>query len=187
MTLLTTELDLDPVFGPILRGAAAAQGRPIDRHGALVTGPARAPKGGTFLVWCGLLYRREQCAADRLCIPAGGGLRAHVPRDCHDSPIEGHFGRAKTGSLVRHLPLWVGQDVDVAEYVRSFQTCVRRRRRRARGHDVHLALLQVDVVPDHVKAGRGRRQPGDPITPNHTTARRSPPGPPCSVLARLLR
>ena len=37
----------------------------------------------------------------------------------------GHFGRAKTGSLVRRLALWVSQDVDVVEYVRSCQTCQR--------------------------------------------------------------
>ncbi len=58
---------------------------------------------------------------DRLCIPAGGGLRAHVLRDCHDGLLGGHFGRAKTGSLVRHLAFWVGQDVDV----RRCQTCQR--------------------------------------------------------------
>jgi hypothetical protein len=34
----------------------------------------------------------------------------------------GHFGRAKTGLLVRRLAFWVGQDVEVAEYVRSCQT-----------------------------------------------------------------
>ena len=46
-------------------------------------------------------------------------------RECHDGPLGGHFGRAKTGSLVRRLAFWVGQDVDVAEYVRSCQTCQR--------------------------------------------------------------
>ena len=43
-------------------------------------------------------------------------------RECHDGPLGGHFGRAKTGSLVRRLVFWVGQDVDVAEYVRSCQS-----------------------------------------------------------------
>ncbi len=75
---------------------------------------------------CGLLYRRGQGATDRLCIPAsggpaGGGLSAQVLRECHDGPLEGHFGRSKTGSLVLLLAFWVGQDVDVAEYVRSCQ------------------------------------------------------------------
>ena len=34
----------------------------------------------------------------------------------------GHFGRTKTGSQVLRLAFWVGQDVNVAEYVRSCQT-----------------------------------------------------------------
>ena len=72
-----------PVFGPILRGAAAAMGRFVDRYGDPVT--------------------EHACAADRLCIPAGGGLRAQVLRYCHDGPLGGHSGLAKTGSLVRRL------------------------------------------------------------------------------------
>ena len=42
---LATEVAIDPVFGPILRGAAAALGRLVDRHGAPVTDPAHTPKG----------------------------------------------------------------------------------------------------------------------------------------------
>ncbi len=55
----------------------------------------------------------------------GGGLRAQVLRECHDGPLGGHFERAKTGSLVRRLAFWVGQDVTVAEYVLTCQTCQR--------------------------------------------------------------
>ena len=35
----------------------------------------------------GLLYRRGQGETDRLCIPAGGGLRAQVLHRCHESPL----------------------------------------------------------------------------------------------------
>ena len=57
--------------------------------------------------------------ADRPCAPAGGGgLHPKVLRERHDEPLGGLFGQAKTGSLVRRPALWVGQDVDVAEYVR---------------------------------------------------------------------
>ena len=122
---LVAELARDAVFGLIVRGAAAALGKLVDRSYAPISGSARAPKGGAFLVRCGLLYRRGQGEADRLCIPAGGGLRAQVLRECHDGPLGGHFGRAKTGSLVRRLAFWVGHDFDVAEYVRSCQTCQR--------------------------------------------------------------
>jgi hypothetical protein len=122
---LAAELAVDAVFGPIMRGAAAALGTLVDRCGTPLATAAHAPQGGAFLVRCGLLYRRGQGEADRLCIPAGGGLRAQVLRECHDGPLGGHFGRAKTGSLVRRLAFWVGQDVEVAEYVRSCQTCQR--------------------------------------------------------------
>jgi hypothetical protein len=60
---------------------------------------------------------------DQLCIPAGGGLCVQVLWECHDGPLGGHFGRAKTGSLVRRLAFWVEEDVDVAEYVCTCQTC----------------------------------------------------------------
>ncbi len=67
--------------------------------------------------------RRGQGVTDCLCIPAGAGLRAQVLRECHDGPLGGHFERAKMEWLVRRLDFWVGQDVDVVEYVRSCQTC----------------------------------------------------------------
>ena len=37
-------------------------------------------------------------------MPAGGGLRGQVLRECHNSPLGGHFGCEKTVALVR----WVG-------------------------------------------------------------------------------
>lgn len=77
--------------------------------------------------------RRGSCtAADRVRLigsaspgPAGGGLRAQVLREFHHGPLGGHFWRIKAGSLVRRLAFWVCQDVHVAEYVRSCQTCQR--------------------------------------------------------------
>ena len=122
---LVRELAVDAFFGPIVRGAAVTLGKPVDRHGAAILDASRAPSGGAFLVRCGLLYRRGQGASDRLCVPAGGGLRTQVLRECHDGPLGGHFGRTKTVSLVRRLAFWVGQDVDVAEYVRTCPTCQR--------------------------------------------------------------
>ena len=116
---------VDPIFAPVMQGAADSLGKLVDRTGAPLQDPSKPPKGGSFLVRCGLLYRRGQGEADRLCIPMGGGLREQVLRECHDGPLSGHFGRSKTSSLVRRLAFWVGQDVDVAEYVRSCQTCQR--------------------------------------------------------------
>ncbi len=75
---LVRELAADAFFGPMFGGAAATLGKPVDRHGVAVLDASRAPPGGAFLVQCGLLYRRGQGTADRLCIPAVGGLRAQV-------------------------------------------------------------------------------------------------------------
>ncbi len=56
---------------------------------------------------------------DCACWPLGTGpTRALSP-----SFLGPHFGRAKTGLLVLGLAFRVGQDVDVAEYVRSCQMC----------------------------------------------------------------
>ena len=43
------------MFGPIVRGAAAALGKLVDRRGAPIVGPTHLLKGGVFLVRCGLL------------------------------------------------------------------------------------------------------------------------------------
>jgi hypothetical protein len=89
--------------GPIMRGAAATLGQPVDRHGTAILDPSRTPAGGLFLVRCCLVSRRGQGSADRLCIPAA------VLSKCHVGPPGGHFGRAKMGSQVLRLAFWVGQ------------------------------------------------------------------------------
>ena len=94
---MVAELAAEAVFGPIVRGAAAALGKLVDRLGSPIVGPTHPLKGGTFLVRCRLLYRRGQGEADRLCIPADGGLRTQILRECHEGPLGRHFGRSKTG------------------------------------------------------------------------------------------
>ena len=71
------------------------------------------------------LYRRGQGEADRLCVPDAGGLRERILRECHDTPLGGHFGRHKTAALVRRLSYWPGQQRDVAAYVRTCEVCQR--------------------------------------------------------------
>ena len=119
----------ETVFGPIMhwQGAAEALGKLVDRHCDAIVDASRISKGGTFLVTarCGLLYRCGLGSADRLCVPASWGLREQpeVQQGAHNGPPGGHFGRTKTGSLLRRHAFWVGQGIDVAEYVRTCQTC----------------------------------------------------------------
>ena len=116
---------LDPFFGPIFAGASDALGVAVDRHGQRVSPAACRPAGGAFVLHCGLLYRRGQGEADRLCVPEGGGLRERILRECHDTPLGGHFGRVKTAALARRLAYWPGQQRDVAAYVRTCEICQR--------------------------------------------------------------
>jgi hypothetical protein len=69
------------------------------------------------------------CTARARALPTGCAsqqvdrLQVQVLCECHDGPLGGHFDWPKTESLVRRLAFWVGQDVNVAEYVRTCQTC----------------------------------------------------------------
>ena len=119
------ELPLDPFFAPIFKGAAATVGGLVDCKGSPVAPPCARPAGGTFLIRCGLLYRRGQGESDRLCIPEGSHLRQRIIQECHDTPLGGHFGRQKTAALVRRFAFWPGQTKDVASYVRSCDVCQR--------------------------------------------------------------
>ena len=125
VTVWQQAVTTDPFFAPIFKGAAATVGGMVDRKGQRVSLQAARPAGGIFMIRCGLLYRRGQAEADHLCIPDGGNLRLRILRECHDTPLGGHFGRHKTASLVRRLTFWPGQTRDVAEYVRSCDTCQR--------------------------------------------------------------
>ena len=127
-------LQSDPFFGPILRGATTSPGQAVDSNGRAISlqrakmgrrGRADVPRGGTFIIRCGLLYREGQGRAARLCIPTGGGLQEQVMRDLHDSPLSGHFGRDKTLSLARRLVFWPGMTQAVADYVASCPVCQR--------------------------------------------------------------
>jgi hypothetical protein len=94
---LVRELTADAFFGPIVRGAAATLGRPVDRHGVAILDASRSPPGGVVLVRCGLLYRRGPGSADRLCVPAGGGLRTQVLGECHEVLRECRLDDASVG------------------------------------------------------------------------------------------
>jgi hypothetical protein len=89
------EIVTDQFFSSILKGATvtATVGGLVDTKGRADRPAASRPAFGTFMIRCGLLYRREQGEADRSCIPDGGNLRQRIISECHDTPLEGHFGR----------------------------------------------------------------------------------------------
>ena len=63
-----------------------AVGRPVDRHGAPVTDPARNPKGGTFLARGGLL-----CRSGHGRLPLHPRPRAQVLCECHGGPLQSNI------------------------------------------------------------------------------------------------
>ena len=85
-------------------------GGTVDRHGSPITAATNRPAAGADSLRCGLLYRRGQGEADRLCVPDRGGFE---PAYCRSAatcpPIGGHFGRLKTAALVRRLASWPRQ------------------------------------------------------------------------------
>ena len=85
------EIMVDSFFASIMTGAAASLGKLVDRTGTPLQASKKSPKGGAFLIRCGLLYRRGQGEADRLCIPKGGGSAgagpARVPRRPTQRPL----------------------------------------------------------------------------------------------------
>jgi hypothetical protein len=98
-------------------------------------------------------------------------VRVQVLSECHDGPLGGHFGRAKTGSLVRRLAFWVGQDRDMAEYVRTCQTCQRTKAEHGgpRGllHPLPLPSRRGGMIGVDWIAGLPRTEGGFNMIQNH--------------------
>jgi hypothetical protein len=120
---LVLELDADAFFGPIMRGAAGTFGKPIARYGAAFLDTSRLRLVGRS--WCGAACCTNGGRTKRTGF--GSPRAATSGHRCSASATAGAGGalRAKTGSLVRCLAFWVGQEVEVAEYVRTCQTCQR--------------------------------------------------------------
>ena len=118
-----------------------ALGKLVDRLGAPVANTAHASSGGTFLVRCGLLYRRGPGEADRLCIPAGSGLGTQVLRECHDGPLVGHFITARLEAISKQAR-WSDALPSGWARVRWYQTYQRTNAERCgpRGFLHHLPL-----------------------------------------------
>ena len=81
-------------------------------------------------------------------------------RECHDGLPGGRFGRAKTGSLIRRLAFWVGQDGDIAEYVRSCQAYQRTKAEHLRAKTPRKLPSSAGSSHDREgrRAARGVRQ-----------------------------
>lgn len=84
-------------------------------------------EGGEYTLREDLLFRGQA-----LYIPNDPAIRAQVIRMHHDDALAGHFGRAKTKTLISRKYFWPKMMEDVAEYIDSCETCQKNRSRRHR-------------------------------------------------------
>ena len=64
---------------------------------------------------------------DLIYVPDDDALKVRILRSCHDTPIAGHFGQAKTLELVSRNYYWPRIRQYVNEYIRSCDTCARNK------------------------------------------------------------
>ena len=83
---------------------------------------------------------------NRLYIPCDQGLREELINNCHDDPLAGHFGAAKTQELLSRKYYWNGMTDEVAEYVKSCDVCQRTKSPRHRPYG-QLGSLPVTNKP----------------------------------------
>jgi len=77
-------------------------------------------KNGIWFIKNGLIYHNN-----RLYVPPVENLRLDILKKCHDSPIAGHPGTARTSSLVQCTFWWPRMLNDIKNYVQSCNACQR--------------------------------------------------------------
>ena len=77
---------------------------------------------------------------DRLYVPGDIALRTELISKCHDDPLSGHFGAAKTQELLARKYHWQGIAKEVAEYVHTCDVCQRTKAPRHRPYGELISL-----------------------------------------------
>ena len=88
-------------------------------------------------------------------------------------PLGGHFGRTMTGSLVRRLAFWVGQDVDSDALVRPSDLSAHQGRTR-RPSGSHPPAAPPDTPRRDDRGGLDRRLADDGCGIRHDPESRGP-------------
>lgn len=86
-----------------------------------------------------LLYFR-----DRLYVPDCDNLKAELLRRCHESPVAGHPGRARTYDLLARTYFWPGMLAYVEKWVKNCHTC----RRANPSREAHQGVLKPLPIPE---------------------------------------
>jgi transposase InsO family protein len=81
---------------------------------------------------------------DRLYVPDHDGLRAELLRRCHESPVAGHPGRARTYDILSRSYFWPGMLAYVERWIRNCHTC----RRSNPSRDAYQGVLKPLPIPE---------------------------------------
>lgn len=80
----------------------------------------------------------------RLYVPADAALKARILHECHDTPMSGHLGAAKTTARVTHHFYWPHMQKEIKQYVSSCDSCQRNKP----SQQLPAGLLQPLPIPD---------------------------------------
>ena len=75
--------------------------------------------------WFSVPNNTDKLLLDEKGFPDYASLRKNCIELSHDAPWSGHFGRDKTAELVKQIYWRPKMDKDIAEYVRTCNTCQR--------------------------------------------------------------
>ena len=65
----------------------------------------------------------RRAGTSRLYVPTNEQIRSKILHECHDAPLAGHIGVAKTRELVSRYFYWKGMNRDIETYVVSCPSC----------------------------------------------------------------
>ena len=106
-------------------------------HALLRAGWKVSPEGAVM---------RTHVPKDLMYVAANETSRAQVLQQCHNDPLAGHYGYARTLELIRRRYVWPGVAKDVKQYVATCTTCQRCKPQRHRPYG-ELQLLPQPAGP----------------------------------------
>jgi hypothetical protein len=77
----------------------------------------------------GLWFRKHASGHDQIIVPNSAEVKNYILREFHDAPMAGHPGQERTQHAIERTFWWPCLARDVAEYVRTCDSCQRNKSR----------------------------------------------------------